>query len=116
MRSRQNHDIMKSNEGLAHFYGEGVTTENWPLVVGTSCFIPLLLDARGHGKVSDHKAAEPALLIVPLLPLVLLAVGLLKGSCLSLVSLIRLSLGFVNPPRIADDVCDKRWHHSAEPV
>ena len=34
-------------------------------------------------------------------------------TSLCVVSLIRLLLGFVSPPRI--DVCDKRWRHSAEP-
>ena len=62
MRGRPNHGMLTTNGAIANFYGEGVTTENWPLVVGTSCFIPLLLDARGSGKVSDHKVAAPSII------------------------------------------------------
>ena len=62
MRGRPNHGLLTSNGAIANFYGEGVTIENWPLVVATSCFIPFLLDARGSGKVSDHKVAAPSII------------------------------------------------------
>ena len=57
MRGGMNNGLLRSGVGVANFFGEAVTTENWPLVVGTSAFVPFVLGVRGRGMVSDRKAA-----------------------------------------------------------
>ena len=61
MRGGMNNGLLRAGEGVANFFGAGVTTENWPLVVGTSAFVPFILDVRGRGMVSDRKAAATSL-------------------------------------------------------
>ncbi|TMW41181.1 hypothetical protein DOY81_013738 [Sarcophaga bullata] len=49
-RGEPNHHwLTRSENGYAHFVGEGTTVEKFPLVVGTRYNIPFLLDKRGCG-------------------------------------------------------------------